>query len=129
MSNITPFILAYYNTEIVKKICSKYGIEPMNALRKFLLSQTYQMLADEKLEMWDFSSIGIFDMWENEQITGDPRNSLYLRRDELGLTDTVYNMYERYHIEAIENAFDDIDKMILNSEMLSGSFTKDDGKA
>lgn len=33
--------------------------------------------------------------------------------DELGLTDTIYSMYERYHIEAIENAFDDIDKMIL----------------
>ncbi|MBD5466113.1 MAG: DUF3791 domain-containing protein [Lachnospiraceae bacterium] len=49
--------------------------------------------------------------------------------DELGLTDTIYNMYERYHIEAIENAFDDIDKMILNSEMLNGSFTKDDAKA
>ena len=82
MSNIMPFILSYYNTEVVKKICSKYGMEPMNALRRFLLSQTYQMLVDEKLEMWDFSPIGIFDMWENEQITGEPRNSLYLRRDE-----------------------------------------------
>ena len=47
----------------------------------------------------------------------------------MGLTDTIYNVYERYHIEAIENAFDDIDKMILNCEMLSGSFTKDDAKA
>lgn len=77
-----PFILSYYNTEIVKKICGKYGMEPMSALRKFVTSQTYQMLADESLAMWDFSPIGIFDMWENEQITGDPRNSLYLRRDE-----------------------------------------------
>ena len=31
----------------------------------------------------------------------------------LGITDLIYNMYERYHIEAIENAFDDIDKLIL----------------
>ncbi|MGN0180870.1 MAG: hypothetical protein ACI4DP_00400 [Candidatus Ornithomonoglobus sp.] len=82
MNAVMPFILSYYNTEIVQKICDKYGIKPMDALRKFLLSQTYQMLTDEKLEMWDFSPIGIFDMWENEQITGDPRNSLYLRRDE-----------------------------------------------
>ncbi len=82
MTNLMPFLLSYYSIEIVKKIYSKYGIEPMNALRKFLLSQTYQMLADEKLEMWDFSPAGIFDMWENEQITGDPGNSLYLRRDE-----------------------------------------------
>ena len=33
--------------------------------------------------------------------------------DNLGITDLIYNMYERYHIEAIENAFDDIDKLIL----------------
>lgn len=33
--------------------------------------------------------------------------------DNLGITDLIYNMYERYHIEAIENAFDDIDMLIL----------------
>ncbi len=82
MSNIMPFILNYYNKEIVNKIRIKYGVDSMDALRMFLSSQTYQMLADEKLEMWDFSPIGIFDMWESEQITGNPRNSLYLRRDE-----------------------------------------------
>lgn len=32
--------------------------------------------------------------------------------DELGITDIIYSMYERYHIEAIENAFEDIDQMI-----------------
>lgn len=32
--------------------------------------------------------------------------------DELGLTDLVYDMYERYHTEAIENAFYDIDELI-----------------
>ncbi len=32
--------------------------------------------------------------------------------DELKLTDFVYNMYERYHQEAIENAYKDIDKLI-----------------
>ena len=76
-----PFILAYYNKEITNKINNKYGIEPLEALRLFVSSKTYKMLSDEKLEMWEFSPIGIFDMWESEQITGDPRNSLYLRRD------------------------------------------------
>mgnify|MGYP002237165446 FL=1 len=28
------------------------------------------------------------------------------------LTDFVYNMYEWYHIEAIENAYKDIDNLI-----------------
>lgn len=32
--------------------------------------------------------------------------------DELNLTDYVFNMYEMYHIEALENAFADIDKLI-----------------
>ena len=32
--------------------------------------------------------------------------------DEAGITDTIYGMYERYHCEAIENAFDDIDSMM-----------------
>lgn len=82
MKNMLPFILTYYDKEIVNKICNKYGVASMDALRMFLSSQTYQMLIDEKLEMWEFSPIGIFNMWESEQITGNPRNSLYLRRDE-----------------------------------------------
>ena len=81
MKTLMPFILSYYDKEIVKKICNKYGLEPMDALRRFISSRTYRMLTDERLEMWDFSPIGIFDMWESEQITGDPRSSLYIRRD------------------------------------------------
>ena len=32
--------------------------------------------------------------------------------DKLGITDFIYDMYERYHIESIENAYDDIDRLI-----------------
>ncbi|MBR1884680.1 MAG: DUF3791 domain-containing protein [Clostridia bacterium] len=32
--------------------------------------------------------------------------------DKLNLTDYIYNMYEMYHKEAIENAYDDIDRII-----------------
>lgn len=74
-------LLDYYDREVVRMICNKYGFEQMAALRKFLASETYRMLRNPRLEMWDFSPTGIFDMWESEQITGDPRNSLYLRRD------------------------------------------------
>lgn len=74
-------MLDYYDKEIVKMICNKYGYEPKEALRKFLFSETYRMLRNPKLAMWDFSPMGIFDMWESEQITGNPRNSLYIRRD------------------------------------------------
>lgn len=32
--------------------------------------------------------------------------------DELKLTDYVFSMYEMYHAEAIENAFEDMDRLI-----------------
>ena len=35
--------------------------------------------------------------------------------EELNLTDKVYEDYEFYHIERLENAFEDIDKMIIES--------------
>ena len=82
MSTFLPFVLSSYAKDLTTKISDKYGFAPMDALRKFLFSETYAMLTDESLEMWEFSSNGIFDMWEAEQITGTPRNSLYLRRDE-----------------------------------------------
>lgn len=33
--------------------------------------------------------------------------------DSQGLTDLIYDMYELYHVERLENAFDDIDKLSL----------------
>ena len=32
--------------------------------------------------------------------------------DRLGITDFIYDMYELYHIESIQNAFDDIDRLV-----------------
>lgn len=79
--NIMPYILTYYDKEIIKLICQKYGFTEWEALRKFLRSETYAMLADTSLEMWDFGYPAIFNMWECEQITGDPRNSSYFREE------------------------------------------------
>lgn len=36
--------------------------------------------------------------------------------DAQGRTEFVYNMYEMYHSEAIENAFRDIDSLIATGE-------------
>jgi hypothetical protein len=33
--------------------------------------------------------------------------------DRLGLTDFIYDMYDIYHVERLQNAFDDIDDMII----------------
>lgn len=50
----------------------------------FLDSQTHEMLTNNELKMWYFSPLAILDMWEAEEATGDPGNSLYLRGDEIG---------------------------------------------
>lgn len=83
MIDVQPEINSYYDEEIVRHIVEKYGIEPLAALASYLQSETYRMFNDPELAMLEFSPAGIFDMGEAEQVTGDPRNSLYLRRDEV----------------------------------------------
>ena len=35
--------------------------------------------------------------------------------DELGITERIYDMYEIYHVERLENAYDDIDALALEA--------------
>ena len=81
MGKELPYILQFYDKEVSLLISNKYGYPIMDAYRKFLFSKTYQMISNPELEMWEFSFVGIFDIWEVELVTGEPRNSLYLRRD------------------------------------------------
>ena len=78
-TKILPYILKYYDKEVVTLMCEKYDYTEMDALRRFIKSETYAMLSNPALEMWQFGYPAIFDMWEVEQITGDPRNSVYIR--------------------------------------------------
>ena len=75
--------MQYYDTEIAFLIAAQRGIPEMDALQLFLDSETHRMLSDDDLKLWYFSPLAVFDMWENEEATGDPRNSLYLRGDEI----------------------------------------------
>lgn len=79
MKDYMVYFLDYYDKEIIKMIVEKYDISFMVALRRFLSSKTYKMLKNPELEMWDFSIPAIFDMQENENITGKPQSSVYLR--------------------------------------------------
>ncbi len=73
------FATDYYDRQVIQKIIDKYGMEPMDAVRKFLTSKTHVMLEDESYGLLSFPDRAVFDMWEAEQITGDPRNSVYVR--------------------------------------------------
>lgn len=83
MAETKPSIMRNFDSEVSRLIAEHRGIGAMDALRLFLASETRSMLLDDDLKMWHFSPLAIFDMWENEQATGDPRNSLYLRGDEI----------------------------------------------
>ena len=79
MTRTDPVILDHYNRCVVQRIIDKYDMEPLEAARRFLTSQTHAMLEDPECAMWEFNERAIFDMWEVEQITGDPRKSVYIR--------------------------------------------------
>ena len=75
----TEHLRSNINAEVSLLISRKCNLSEFDGLRKFLNSETYKMLCDDSLEMWEFSPIALFDMWENEIATGNPRNSLYFK--------------------------------------------------
>ena len=81
MTKISIFSLDCYNKNVIKMIMEKYGLTEMEAAREFLMSETHRMLEDADMAMWEFSARAIFDMWEVEKITGNPRNSVHSRSE------------------------------------------------
>lgn len=45
MISVMPLWLSFYENKIIGKIKDKYNLTELQALKKFLNSQTYQMLA------------------------------------------------------------------------------------
>ena len=83
MNRISNISLDYYNKDVIRRIMDKYGMKEMDAARAFLTSETHRMLENADMAMWEFSGRAVFDMWEAERVTGDPRNSAYLRSEEI----------------------------------------------
>ena len=79
MKKLAPGIVDFYDGEVVKMISEKYGCSNMDALRQFVMSKTHERLEDENTGMTAFGAGAVFDIWEAEKITGDPRNSIYIR--------------------------------------------------
>ena len=79
MNRLPVEVLDYYDEAVVRLIIDKYGYNEREALELFLNSQTYAMMVDKRMQMWQFGPEGIFNIWESEKITGSPRNSAYLR--------------------------------------------------
>jgi len=73
--------LFFFDRWLIPMIVEKYGVDEEKALRLFINSQTYQMLADETTKLFRESPLVIFDLYKTEQETGDPRNSSYIKTD------------------------------------------------
>lgn len=73
------FITDYYDRHVIEKMIQKYNMEPMQAMRRFIASETHALLEDAENGLASFPERAIFDMWEAEQITGSPLNSVWLR--------------------------------------------------
>lgn len=71
--------LDYYDKNVIRRIMDKYNMDQMEAAHAFPVSETHKMPEDADCAMWEFSERAVFDMWETEKVTGDPRNSRYLR--------------------------------------------------
>jgi len=69
-----PSILQNFDCEVTALIAQN---------RRFLNSKTHEMLEDDDMKLWYFSPLAVYDIWEAEEATGDPGNSLYLRGDEI----------------------------------------------
>lgn len=83
MNKIPARTLDFYDRHITQAMIEKYGFNELEAIKQFIQSETYEMLINPELELYKVSPLILFDMWENEKITGNPRNSLYLRGDEV----------------------------------------------
>ena len=73
--------LFFFDRWLVPMIAEKYDVDEETALRLFINSQTYQLLSDEETKLFRESPLVIFDLYEAEQKTGNPRNSSYIKNE------------------------------------------------
>ena len=79
MTRLSARQIDFFDRQVGELMGEKYGMDDREAVRAFIESKTYQLLLDVESEVYTMSPHIIFDMWESEKITGDPRNSQYIR--------------------------------------------------
>jgi len=76
-------IMHLFDSWVIPMIMEEYLLDENKAIRSFFSSSTYRMLEQEELKLWRESPLVIFDLYKCEQQTGDPRNSTYIKGDEV----------------------------------------------
>ena len=56
--------------QIVNLITEKYSLDEVTAHREFYASKLYAILEQEDTKLWHLSALTLFNMFEEEKITG-----------------------------------------------------------
>ena len=73
-----PEKISWIEAQVCIFIANNKNCSYLDAFRKFSASKTHKMLVDEKLEMWFFSPEAIYEIYTEEEKSGDPLKSQYL---------------------------------------------------
>lgn len=79
MTKNVYFAIDYYDRKVIQLIIENYNMPPMEAMKSFIMSKTHAMLEDRECGMLSLPEYAVYDMWETEKLTGDPRNSIYVK--------------------------------------------------
>lgn len=99
MTKIPARTLDFFDRHVIGQITEKYGFAEKDAIRKFLESDFFIYLIERYAENKHTTAQNVLKPW-----------------DCLNLTDFIYDMYDMYHTECLQNAFNDIDELILEKQ-------------
>ena len=74
---MNKYVINAMNRKIASQIIDKYHLDPMEAIRRYIKSKTYRYVEDPDNEAAYMAWYGVFDLWENERISGNLYNSRY----------------------------------------------------
>lgn len=64
-------VLGVIVPEVVHRIAESYSCDEVAATEKFYASKVYALLEQEETKMWHFSPLTLFNMYDEEQKTGN----------------------------------------------------------
>jgi len=119
--------------KVVRMIIENEDISELDAIQAFYQSEVYQLLEIEETKYWWLSPEILYEEYalnkggtfmskesdffillvETYANYRDLKGSEILQLfKEKNLVSYIYDMYEQYHIETLQNAFDDLDKQL-----------------
>ena len=64
-------ILSLIIPQVINLICENYPLDEIEASREFYESEVYALLEQEDTKVWHFSTLTLFNMFDEEKRTGN----------------------------------------------------------